>query len=101
MGRDEIQFSAFVISQKTQVHTGYTNDEIGFLIDTVGFGMCIPNGFQEVDFLCGDFHWKKLWHLDPEPLFKFVGPALREEDQPREKQTTMPTEWGKEAPVFV
>jgi hypothetical protein len=29
-----------------------------------------------VDFLCGDFHWKTLWHLDPEPLYKFVTPAL-------------------------
>jgi hypothetical protein len=34
----------------------------------------------KVDFLCGDFHWKKLWHLDPEPLYKYVGPALREAD---------------------
>jgi hypothetical protein len=34
----------------------------------------------KVDFLCGDFHWKKLWRLDPEPLYKYVGPALRESD---------------------
>jgi len=34
-------------------------------------------GIQKVDFLCGDFHWKKLWHLDPEPLYKFVSPSLR------------------------
>jgi hypothetical protein len=27
---------------------------------------------NKVDFLCGDFHWKKLWHLDPEPLYQFV-----------------------------
>jgi hypothetical protein len=33
-------------------------------------------GFSKVDFLCGDFHWKKLWHLDPEPLYKFVTPHL-------------------------
>ena len=25
-----------------------------------------------VDFLCGDFHWKKLWHLDSETLYKFA-----------------------------
>lgn len=31
---------------------------------------------RKVDFLCGDFHWKKLWHLDAEPLFKFVSPDL-------------------------
>jgi hypothetical protein len=33
-------------------------------------------GLSRVDFLCGDFHWKKLWHLDPEPLYKFVSPSL-------------------------
>jgi hypothetical protein len=58
-------------------------------------------GISKVDFLCGDFHWKKLWHLDPEPLFKFVGPALRVEDQPQEEQTTMPKEWEEETPVFI
>jgi CelD/BcsL family acetyltransferase involved in cellulose biosynthesis len=36
---------------------------------------------KKVDFLCGDFHWKKLWHLDPEPLYKYVGPALRGDEQ--------------------
>jgi hypothetical protein len=36
---------------------------------------------EKVDFLCGDFHWKKLWHLDPEPLYKYVGPALRGDEQ--------------------
>ncbi|HUU79910.1 MAG TPA: GNAT family N-acetyltransferase [Acidobacteriota bacterium] len=33
-------------------------------------------GLRKIDFLCGDFHWKKLWHLDPEPLYKHVSPAL-------------------------
>lgn len=32
--------------------------------------------YYKVDFLCGDFHWKKLWHLDPEPLYKFVSPSM-------------------------
>lgn len=36
---------------------------------------------SKIDFLCGDFHWKKLWHLDPEPLCKFVSPSLESEDQ--------------------
>ncbi len=58
-------------------------------------------GISKVDFLCGDFHWKKLWHLDPEPLFKFVGPALRIEGRSQEEETTMPKDWEKEAPVFV
>jgi len=35
---------------------------------------------QKVDFLCGDFHWKKLWHLDPEPLYRYTGPAFRSVD---------------------
>ncbi|MGE5840097.1 MAG: GNAT family N-acetyltransferase [Deltaproteobacteria bacterium] len=35
---------------------------------------------SKVDFLCGDFHWKKLWHLDPQPLYKYVSPALKAEE---------------------
>lgn len=31
---------------------------------------------SKVDFLCGDFHWKRLWHLRAEPLFKFRTPSL-------------------------
>ena len=42
----------------------------------------LAQGLSRVDFLCGDFTWKKLWHLDPEPLYKFVSPALRDELQP-------------------
>lgn len=30
---------------------------------------------SKVDFLCGDFHWKKLWHLDTEPLYRYVSRA--------------------------
>jgi hypothetical protein len=37
------------------------------------------NRIFKVDFLCGDFHWKKLWHLNPEPLYKFMTPAVVEE----------------------
>jgi len=36
---------------------------------------------MKLDFLCGDFHWKRLWHLDPEPLYRFVTPALRSEEE--------------------
>src|SRR5512139_399684 len=35
---------------------------------------------SRVDFLCGDFHWKKLWHLDPQPLYKYVSPVLKAEE---------------------
>ena len=34
----------------------------------------------KVDFLCGDFHWKKMWHLDAEPLYKYVSADLRSEN---------------------
>jgi hypothetical protein len=34
---------------------------------------------SSVDFLCGDFHWKKLWHLNPQPLYKYVSPVLKAE----------------------
>lgn len=26
---------------------------------------------NKIDFLCGDFHWKLLWHLDQEVLYRF------------------------------
>jgi hypothetical protein len=39
----------------------------------------LEQGFSRVDFLCGDFYWKKLWHLDPEPLYKFLSPCLKEQ----------------------
>lgn len=35
--------------------------------------------FSRIDFLCGDFVWKKLWHFDPEPLFKFDTQPLENE----------------------
>jgi hypothetical protein len=38
-------------------------------------------GLRKIDFLCGDFHWKKLWHLDPEPLYKYVSPALTSREE--------------------
>jgi hypothetical protein len=38
----------------------------------------LKNRVYKVDFLCGDFNWKKLWHLDEEPLFKLVSPDLED-----------------------
>ena len=47
---------------------------------------------SKVDFLCGDFYWKKLWHLDPEPLYKYVSMELKGEQEGAtgglQKQTT-------------
>jgi hypothetical protein len=40
---------------------------------------------SRVDFLCGDFYWKKLWHLDPQPLYKYLSPSLKDELQPRDE----------------
>lgn len=34
-------------------------------------------GFARLDFLCGDFCWKKLWHFDQEPLYQYLSPALK------------------------
>lgn len=34
---------------------------------------------SKIDFLCGDFHWKKLWHLEPEQLYTFRYPFLSSE----------------------
>jgi CelD/BcsL family acetyltransferase involved in cellulose biosynthesis len=28
------------------------------------------NSYNEVDFLCGDFSWKKIFHLSPRPLYQ-------------------------------
>jgi len=42
----------------------------------------LEQGYSRVDFLCGDFYWKKLWHLDPQPLYKFISPTLKYELQP-------------------
>lgn len=38
----------------------------------------LQNRLFKLDFLCEDFHWKKLWHLDPEPLYKLITPDLEE-----------------------
>jgi hypothetical protein len=38
----------------------------------------LNNRVLKLDFLCGDFNWKKLWHLDQEPLFKFLSPELED-----------------------
>lgn len=35
---------------------------------------------KKVDFLCGDFYWKKLWHFDTEPLYKFQSADLIAEE---------------------
>lgn len=35
--------------------------------------------FYKIDFLCGDFNWKLLWHLDPEILYRYESyPSARE-----------------------
>ena len=49
------------------------------------------NRIPKIDFLCGDFHWKKIWHLDPEPLFAYLSPALTvESDLPIERVEIVP-----------
>lgn len=58
-------------------------------------------GFSKLDFLCGDFHWKKLWHLDPEPLYKFVTPALCAEEQPQQEGVATSPGYMREESLFV
>lgn len=46
---------------------------------------------RKLDFLCGDFHWKKIWHLDPEPLYTYLSPALAvDNDLGQEKMDIQP-----------
>lgn len=45
---------------------------------------------SKVDFLCGDFHWKKLWHLDPEPLYQFITPSLRSDEKIEQVEIDVP-----------
>ena len=56
------------------VFLGGTNPEFPGIAKLMNMNH-IDFGFKErlhkIDFLCGDFHWKKLWHLDPEPLCRF------------------------------
>ena len=47
-------------------------------------------GLLKADFLCGDFHWKKLWHLDPEPLYKFATPLLESTEEIVKEQLDIP-----------
>jgi hypothetical protein len=42
-------------------------------------------GVESVDFLCGDFAWKTLFHLTPRPLFLLSSPSL-ETHQPQVEQ---------------
>jgi hypothetical protein len=32
---------------------------------------------NQVDFLCGDFNWKKLFHLTPRPLYLLGNPKAK------------------------
>ena len=36
--------------------------------------------YKEVDFLCGDFNWKKNFHLTPRPLYQISSPAAERAD---------------------
>ena len=56
------------------VFIGGTNPEfpgIAKLMNMNHIDFCFRERLRKIDFLCGDFHWKKLWHLDSEKLWKF------------------------------
>ena len=43
--------------------------------------------FTQVDFLCGDFGWKTLFHLTPRPLYLIAGPGPARRDPGTAAQT--------------
>lgn len=58
------------------------------------------NRMQKIDFLCGDFHWKKIWHLDPEPLYTFVSPALTVENDISLEEVRLTPVYFTETPTY-
>lgn len=53
------------------VHASYPG--VAKLINLYHMEYACRERFSCVDFLCGDFSWKKLFHLTPRPLFRAVG----------------------------
>ncbi|MFC1862755.1 GNAT family N-acetyltransferase [Thermodesulfobacteriota bacterium] len=62
---------------------------IAKLINMYHITTSINERFHKIDFLCGDFHWKGLWHLDAEPLYKYVSPLMIAEAAEIESQTSI------------
>ncbi len=60
-------------------HPGFTGVAKAMNMQHIEFAC--QSQVSKVDFLCGDFCWKKLWHLDPEPLYKYVSPELKVEKE--------------------
>jgi hypothetical protein len=50
-------------------HSGYPG--VAKAINMHHLKFAFNRQMAKVDFLCGDFFWKKLWHLDEVPLFQF------------------------------
>jgi len=44
---------------------------IAKLINTYHMGRACAERLRQVDFLCGDFSWKEMFHLTPRPLYRF------------------------------
>lgn len=53
-------------------HGGYPG--VAKLINLHHMRRACEERFERVDFLCGDFSWKKLFHLTPRPLYVLTNP---------------------------
>ncbi|MBU1084368.1 MAG: GNAT family N-acetyltransferase [Candidatus Omnitrophota bacterium] len=49
-------------------HSGYQG--VAKVINLHHVSEACREKYEKVDFLCGDFSWKKIFHLSPEPLYK-------------------------------
>jgi len=68
---------------------------IAKLINMYHMSYSCENRLDSVDFLCGDFNWKTLFHLTPVPLYVLEGEpqALSEQDQARTHHAPPATAW--------
>ena len=54
-------------------HEGYPG--VAKLINVHHMRRACEERMEQVDFLCGDFSWKTMFHLTPRPLYKIVRPG--------------------------
>lgn len=62
-----------IFNERYTLLAGGTNANfpgVAKLINTLHMEYSCQQRFLEADFLCGDFSWKKIFHLEPRPLYK-------------------------------
>jgi len=60
------------------------------LINLQHLGRACRERFDQVDFLCGDFNWKKLFHLTPRPLYLLTNVPADRVRENKTPETTRP-----------